>query len=446
MTAHVLVTAEDSDQLDGLSTRLRAFGYVINEATTAKDVLRVLGEQPIDVVLLDAELSGCDGLALLTEIVSSSEAPSVLMIAKDANVQLAVEAMQQGADNFLEMPIEGDLLEQALQSTLRNRIRPQAANTQAVKLGDALIGHSREMRRVFTQIERIANAAKATTLIHGEPGTGKSLTATVIHTLSARSDQPFLSINCAAQRSELLEAELFGFEAGVDAPASNGKLGLFAEAEGGTLFLEQVDELAPDLQAKLGRVLKEGCYRRVGSLEDVPTDVRLLSATHRDLEQAVSKGEFREDLFYRLNVLSIRIPALRDRGEDIPFLATALLEEFRIEFEREIEGFSESAMQRLVTHAWPGNVRELRNTIERCVLMHESGCIQTGHLGLASGFTPSEPVEELDLSLEAVEKAHITKVIRGTDGNRSQAARLLGVNRTTLYNKLRRYGISAGAQ
>ena len=446
MSPQVLVATADSDRLARLSARLTAAGYLTIGTTCAADALRAILADDPDVILLDVDLPGSEGLELLSEIISKQNAPCVLMIAQSANVKLAVEVMRQGADNFLELPIDGEALDQALQSALRNRVQPRSAKPHVDQASEHLIGHSPAMRRVISQIERVARSQRATTLILGEPGTGKSLVAAAIHGLSDRHCAAFVTINCAAQADDLLEAELFGCEAGtVAGTTSSRRRGLFAQAAGGTLLLEQVDEISPALQSKLWRVIKDGHYRRLGGMKNFPLDVRLLSSTHHDLEQRVAEGQFREDLFYRLNVLSIRVPPLRERPSDIPLLAVHMLKEVSAELNQTIEAFSESAMQRLQAHAWPGNVRELRNTIERCALMHDSGPIRPADLGLSVEFTPSEPTTEPDLSLEAVERAHISRVIREADGNRSQAARLLGVNRTTLYNKLRRYGITAAA-
>jgi len=448
-SARLLVAETTLHELDALRAPLEAAGHLLKVASETDEALRSLDAEPVDVVLLESQLARANDFELLTEIVSRGDAPSVLVVTNDADVSTAVEAMRHGAEHFLELPLSGAALEHAIQSTLRNRARetsqtaPQPDQTNP---HDCLIGHSPAMKRVMNQLERAASASKVTTLILGESGTGKELVAKAIHARSDRADQPFIAINCAALTEGLLEAELFGYEGGAFTGASpKGRKGLFAAAEGGTLFLDEIGELAISLQAKLLRVLQEGSYRRVGSAVDVATNVRIMSSTNRDLESSISEGRFREDLFYRLNVLSIQVPPLRERAEDIPTLAVQILEEVRQGFDHEIAGFTESAMRRLVSYGWPGNVRELRNTIERSALMIESGRIQPKHLGLATQLAPALPAAEEDLSLQALEKAHISRVIRETDGNRSQAARLLGVNRTTLYNKLRRYGLSASA-
>jgi len=442
--ARILLVESSSQELSLLRAPLESGGHLFNVATEDADVLRAAAAAQIEVVLLDCELARANGFELLTEIVSTEGAPSVLVVAKSGDVATAVEAMRRGAEHFLELPLSSGELENALQSAFRNRTPEPAAMATEAPAG--LIGHSPGMRRVLNQLDRAASASKVTTLILGESGTGKELVAKAIHALSDRAQAPFVALNCAALTEGLLEAELFGYEGGAfTGAAPKGRDGLFAAAEGGTLFLDEIGELALSLQAKLLRVLQEGAYRRVGSSQDVQTNVRILSSTNRDLESCASQGSFREDLYYRLNVLSIQVPPLRERAEDIPLLAVQVLAEVCAEHSKRIDGFTESAMRRLTGHSWPGNVRELRNTIERSALMLESGRIQPKHLGLARQIEPALPSEVEDLSLSAMEKEHIRRVIRETAGNRSQAARLLGVNRTTLYNKLKRHGLSASA-
>ena len=433
--ARILLVESSSQELSLLRAPLESGGHLFNVATEDADVLRAAAAAQIEVVLLDCELARANGFELLTEIVSTEGAPSVLVVAKSGDVATAVEAMRRGAEHFLELPLSSGELENALQSAFRNRTPEPAAMATEAPAG--LIGHSPGMRRVLNQLDRAASASKVTTLILGESGTGKELVAKAIHALSDRAQAPFVALNCAALTEGLLEAELFGYEGGAfTGAAPKGRDGLFAAAEGGTLFLDEIGELALSLQAKLLRVLQEGAYRRVGSSQDVQTNVRILSSTNRDLESCASQGSFREDLYYRIGVVTLRCPPLRERGADIRKLASTFVAPKK---------FTDGALEKLDAYPWPGNVRELRNTIERSALMLESGRIQPKHLGLARQIEPALPSEVEDLSLSAMEKEHIRRVIRETAGNRSQAARLLGVNRTTLYNKLKRHGLSASA-
>ncbi|MBL8858667.1 MAG: sigma 54-interacting transcriptional regulator [Planctomycetes bacterium] len=310
-------------------------------------------------------------------------------------------------------------------------------------------GTSRAMDAVLVAVERVAAAPRTTVLITGESGVGKELVARAIHSRSARARGPFVAVNCASLGEGLLEADLFGYAPGAFTGASSaGRDGLFAAAHGGTILLDEIGELDPALQARLLRVLQERTYRPVGSDVDHPVDVRIIAATNRDLGRMVSDGRFREDLYYRLNVLSIRVPALRDRREDIQPLTQRFLAEIGAEMGFVPAGFSDAARQRLDRHAWPGNVRELRNVVERALVQAGEGPIEVAHLDLGDvGAAQAGAAREglllnvRDRSLRNVERALIEHVLTETSGNRSQAARLLGVNRATLYNKLRTYGL-----
>jgi transcriptional regulator with PAS, ATPase and Fis domain len=312
-------------------------------------------------------------------------------------------------------------------------------------------GLSRVMESVSISIDRVAATPRTTVLITGESGVGKEVVAREIHRRSSRRAKPFLAVNCAGLADGLLEADLFGYAPGAFTGAlPRGREGLLAAAEGGSILFDEIGELDLALQAKLLRVLQERAYRPVGEAHDRPMDVRILAATNRDLGAMVAQGKFREDLYYRLNVLSIRVPALRDRIEDVPLLAERLAGEISREHGVEARGFSAEALSVMLAHRWPGNVRELRNSIERAVTMAGGGTIDAEHFAFEGAPRANQaatagglhlPVE--DRKLESVERALIERVLHETAGNRSQAARLLGVNRTTLYNKLRVYGISA---
>lgn len=307
------------------------------------------------------------------------------------------------------------------------------------------------MDAVHTAVERVAAAPRTTVLITGESGVGKELVARAIHGRSARKDKPFVAVNCAGLGEGLLEAELFGYASGAFTGAlPGGHEGLFSAAQGGSILLDEIGELDLALQARLLRVLQERTYRPVGSNVDRSMDVRILAATNRELGRMVSDGRFREDLYYRLNVLSIRVPALRDRHEDLMPLARRFVVDLADEMGCSPLGFTDSALKRLARHSWPGNVRELRNVLERAVLSARNGTIDVDHLGLdetmpaqASQGGNGLLLPVFDRSLRNVERALIERVLSETSGNRSHAARLLGVNRATLYNKLRTYGISA---
>jgi transcriptional regulator with PAS, ATPase and Fis domain len=318
-------------------------------------------------------------------------------------------------------------------------------NNSADQGQDGLIGPSASLQRLREKISRVAAAPRTTVLITGESGVGKEVVARAIHQRSDRRDGPFVALNCAALSEGLLESELFGHEAGAYTGASNkGREGLFAAAKGGTLLLDEIGELAPQLQAKLLRVLQERSYRKVGGNVDYQSDVRVIACTNRDLPEMVEEGTFREDLYYRLNVLVLRVPTLRDRPEDILPIATHLRLMKEEESSFNTQGFSAQAEAALMSHSWPGNVRELGNAIERACIECTGTLIEPEHLGLSTPADSTEDVEsdEMDLNIKNMEERLIRQALHATGGNRSRSALLLGVNRATLYNKLRVYEIA----
>jgi DNA-binding NtrC family response regulator len=359
--------------------------------------------------------------------------------------------MKAGAVDFLEKPINRDLIENLFERVLRKRAltreRDQLRNEVARLRSGPIVGQSRAIERVHDQLGKVASTPRTTVLVTGESGTGKELVARAIHEASARAQGPFVALNCAALAENLLEAELFGYVGGAFSGASpKGHEGLFAAAEGGTLFLDEIGELIPELQAKLLRVLQERVFRRVGASEDSSSDVRIVASTNRDLAAMVETGRFREDLFYRLNVLSIEVPPLRERKEDIAALSAHFLKGFASEFGREYAGFAPDALAALRSREWRGNIRELRNVVERAALLAPDGPIRASQLGFdapapISGSTA--PQSSDDYRLKTMEEGLIRRALKAAEGNRSETARMLGVNRTTLYNKLRTYGIES---
>ena len=310
---------------------------------------------------------------------------------------------------------------------------------------EGMIGPSAALRRLREKIGRVAAAPRTTVLVTGESGVGKEVVARGIHALSERREGPFIALNCAALTDGLLEAELFGHEPGAYTGAtSKGREGLFAAANGGILLLDEIGELAPELQAKLLRVLQERCYRRVGGNEDQSTDVRIIACTNRDLSQLVEEGRFREDLYYRLNVLVLRVSPLRERRDDIAPIALHLCDEIEREHGITTGGLSDASLATLEGHAWPGNVRELKNAIERAAVECAGATIEPGHLGitLKASLPAAQAEDDSELNLKRMEERLIRRALDATGGNRSRSARLLGVNRATLYNKLRAYQIA----
>jgi DNA-binding NtrC family response regulator len=443
----LLVVDDEAPLRRVLVELLRASGHDVEEAASGRLALEALRTKPRDLVLLDLHMEDGSGLETLPEIRRLPEAPAVIVLTGRADVHTAVEAMKAGAADFLQKPADATMLEAAIVRALRlrgvsrerDRLR---ADMNALRAGP-ILGASRAMERVREAVARVAAAPRTTVLILGESGVGKELVAREIHARSARADGPFVALNCAAIAPELLEAELFGYEGGAFTGAvARGRDGLYAAAEGGTLFLDEVGELAPALQAKFLRVLQEKTYRRVGATADTVADVRILAATNRDLEAEVAAGHFREDLYYRLNVLSISVPPLRERRDDVALLAEHMRARFAAELGLDSPGFEAEALEQLRAHAWPGNVRELKNTVERALLHAREGYITANDLGLVAGDGTLSAGALEGLTLEAAERVLIERALERCGGNRSQAARELGVNRVTLYKKLRAWGIS----
>ena len=444
----LLVVDDEAPLRRVLVELLRASGHDVEEAASGRLALEALRTKPRDLVLLDLHMEDGSGLETLPEIRRLPEAPAVIVLTGRADVHTAVEAMKAGAADFLQKPADATQLEAAIVRALRlhgvsrerDRLR---ADMNALRAGP-ILGASRAMERVREAVARVAAAPRTTVLILGESGVGKELVAREIHARSARADGPFVALNCAAIAPELLEAELFGYEGGAFTGAvARGRDGLYAAAEGGTLFLDEVGELAPALQAKFLRVLQEKTYRRVGATTDTVADVRILAATNRDLEAEIAAGHFREDLYYRLNVLSISVPPLRERRDDVALLAEHMRARFAAELGLDSPGFEAEALEQLRAHAWPGNVRELKNTVERALLHAREGYITANDLGLVAGDGALSAGALEGLTLEAAERVLIERALERCGGNRSQAARELGVNRVTLYKKLRAWGISA---
>ena len=454
MSPHVLIADDDPGVLAGLELVCRAAGYRTTAVRTGAEALRLACEELPDLCLLDLHLPEGTGLEVLPEVVALEGAPSVVMMTGESDVQTAVEAMRQGAADFLEKPVRRLVLEGVLARVLRTRAlvreRDHLRDEVSRLRSGSIVGSSSQVQQVLDLVRRVASTPRTTVLISGESGVGKELVAREVHQQSARAQGPFVAVNCAALSESLLEAELFGYEPGAfTGGAPKGHAGLISAAEGGSLFLDEIGELAAPLQAKLLRVLQERAFRRVGGNTDQAMDVRVIASTNRELSEMVEAREFREDLFYRLNVMSIRVPALRERSSDVPELATHFLASFAAEFGKQFTSFSAAAMDRLQAHDWPGNVRELRNTIERAALLGPGGSVLPEHLGLGEATGPrgshagpgAEGLPLGDRSLKSVEEALIRRVLDENAGNRSRSARVLGINRTTLYNKLKAYGI-----
>ncbi len=448
----------------GMRRALSAFGYSISEADSAEAARHLIKQQEPDLLLLDVNLPGISGLDFLREIRGSNgSSPLVIIITAHGSERMAVEAVKSGAYDYLSKPFELDDLRLVVKNaaetvqlrrenfSLRRRIEIERSER------GSLIGNSEGMKRVRNMIEKVAET-DATVLVRGESGTGKELVAREIHERnSARRNGAFVAVNCAALPAELIESELFGHEKGAFTGAAARREGKFEQADGGTLFLDEIGDMSSNVQAKLLRALEERRIERLGGNESIPVDVRIVSATHRPLEQEIANGNFRADLFYRLQVVTIEIPPLRERREDIPVLAEKFAKAAAEHFELPSRLLGQSALKRLLAHEWPGNVRELKNTIERAVIMAEGDDLAahdlpdeiTTSLG-SSGSTISEGGSGgIDVPFTAdfredrreFERRYISRCLEHTNGNVTRAAEILDMHRQSLQHKLRQLGL-----
>ena len=453
--AHVLAVDDERGVQESLRLLLKD-EFDVTAVGSVDEGLHVLDAKPTDLVLLDLVMPGRSGLELLRELAERTDAPPVLVISATRTVATAVEAMKLGAVDFVTKPFEVE----ALRIKVRQILEHRALEQEVVRLRDEvserarlgrLIGRSEAMRAVYRTIERVA-AARAHVLIAGESGTGKELVARAIHELGPRRDAPFVVVNCAAIPSTLMESELFGHERGAFTDARERRVGKFEAANGGTVFLDEIGELALAVQAKLLRALQDRSVDRVGSAHPIPVDVRVVAATHRDLEREVAAGRFRADLYYRIHVVPIALPPLRERRGDIALLAEAFLNRARAEAGRGPSRIAPDALAALERHAWPGNVRELENAIERAVALADGDAITTGdlpqevlHASRAEALRDALRDGRLDLesAVARFEGGLLQEALARCQGNQTRAAEQLGITRRVLKLKLDRYGLSA---
>jgi len=448
VTAKLLVV----DDHDPIRANLKRFfekrSMEVLTAASGSDALEICASSMIDVVLLDLRLPDLDGLEVLTRIKASSPQTCVVLITAHGDVDTAVKAMQLKADNFLVKPVDLGALE-VLVNKLLEGARTKSEVLYLKEKVSRLEGFSSAVSRrlpatVAETIRTLASSPATTVLIQGETGTGKGVAARMIHEMSARAANSFVDLNCATLTAEFLESELFGHEKGAFTDAKEFKRGMLELAHGGSLFLDEIGELAPSVQARLLKVIEEKQFRRLGGTSPLKVDTRIIAASNADLERAARAGRFRSDLFYRLNVMTLVIPPLRQRRDEILPLARKFLEEFGgIGPSRRTLQLTSEADAALLAHEWPGNIRELKNVMERAALLAPDETIGLEELpdGILRGGRTRKPDGVGDLSLDAVERDHIAKVLRLCEGSRSQAARLLGIHRSTLLQKIGRYGL-----
>jgi len=445
----VLVVEDDPVLLTILSRYLSQRGCCVLSASSAAEALEIFAHTPIDVTVSDVRMPGMSGHELLQEVRRRDSEADLILITAHSSVKDAVAAIQAGAADYLEKPVDCRRLHHTIQMIverrrLRQRVRILELGGRDSTVFEGMVARSRRMLEVFSFIERIAEYP-TTTLIMGESGTGKELVARAVHQRSPLRDKPFVVCNCSVLAPGLIESELFGHVRGAFTGADRDHKGLFETANSGTIFLDEIGELPLGAQVKLLRVLENREIRRVGSPASMPVEIRVVAATNRDLGRMVRQGEFREDLFYRLNVGVIDLPPLRERLEDLELLSEHFLTQFARRFALDKAGIAAAAMQAMRSYQWPGNVRELCNVLERASIMANGGEIQQEHLPAdlrrQSEPEPGDEISPLDLSLEAAERDQIRRALDSAGGRRVAAARLLGLSRRTLYRKLDKYGI-----
>jgi DNA-binding NtrC family response regulator len=458
----LLIIEDDSTLKTALFRALTRFGYAVTTASSKSEASTWLGGQTAwDAILLDLQLPDGTGMEILAEIKRKSSRTPVIVLTGHGSVENAVMATQRGAFNFLVKPISLDDVISSLKAALEQNGTPLQSSTAEIipptrSTSTAIVGQSQEIHYVLDLVTRVADS-DATILIQGESGTGKELIARAIHQLSPRKNAPFIAINCGAIPSELLESELFGHVKGAFSGAIANRVGRFEMADGGILFLDEIGDMSPSLQVKILRALQERSFEPVGSTKSVHVNVQVIAATHVNLEKAVTEGQFREDLYYRLNVIPITVPALRERKTDIPILIQHFLKAFSGRRRETIAGFAADAVENLMNYPWPGNIRELENLVERLTIIKGRGLVELKdlppkyHVKMSTVHTPAIesprtfelPIEGLDFNaaVDQFENNLIMKALEKTGWNRNQAAMLLKLNRTTLVEKMKKKGL-----
>jgi two-component system, NtrC family, response regulator AtoC len=458
MPAEKLLLVDDEKLVRwSLRDRLVREGFEVDEADGLQPARARMSSDFYDLVILDHRLPDGSGLDAIPDLVREGPETAIIMLTAYGTVEQAVRAIKSGAYDYLTKPVDmGELVavvRRALETTAHLReLRRLKEDQKRIHGPSNLIGRSAAMRGIFDVISKVAASAATTILLEGESGTGKDVVARAIHYTSDRADRAFMNITCTAVPEHLLESELFGHERGAFTDARVGKKGLLELADGGTVFLDEIGDMGIALQAKILRFLEDKSFKRVGGTRDIRVDVRVIAATNRNLAEAVRERQFREDLYYRINVIPIHLPALRDRVEDIPLLADHFVQHFDREFKKNVQGFTKSALNALSVYHWPGNIRELRNVIERVMILESRDLLRSedlppdirSHVERPSpGETPAFELPAQGVVLEEIEESLIRQALERVRGNRTRAARLLGITRDTLRYKLKKYKLTA---
>jgi two-component system response regulator HydG len=452
--ATILVVDDDSSHLAVLQTIIKSWGYDVERTDDGAKAVEKAKERPFDLILMDVRMAQMSGIEALKLIKEYNPSIPILIMTAYSSVESAVEALKYGAYDYLTKPLDFDVLKLAVERALEHMsLKAENLALKSNLRGNYdlanIIGKSQPMKELIDMLAMVA-PSEATALITGESGTGKELIAKSIHYNSGRRGRPLVIVNCAAITETLLESELFGHERGAFTGADRRREGRFMQANKGTIFLDEIGEMSQAMQAKLLRVIQEREIQRVGSEETIQVDVRILAATNRDLQADVSSGKFREDLYYRLNVVTLRVPPLRERQDDIPVLAQYFLEQYSEKNRKRIKGFTPLAMDMFLKYDWPGNVRELENAVERAVILGPGDYMTEKELPLS--ITKAYPLaEDVDWptrvrkqpqSLDQVEREAVLAALEACGGNKSETARVLGITRKTLHKKLQKYGVT----
>lgn len=443
----ILIIDDEDNIRNGLATNFELEDYEVKTASNGQEGLDLIAKGDIDLVITDLRMDGISGEEVVKHVTTETPGIPVIVLTGHGSIDAAVEAMKSGAYDFLTKPLNLDQLNLIVKRALENRelslqhklLKEEIESSACL---EQMIGRSAEMQKVFSMIKKVA-PAKASVLITGESGVGKELVANAIHNLSGRKDKAFIKVHCAALSESLLESELFGHEKGAYTGADSMQKGRFELAHGGTIFLDEIGEINQNVQIKILRVLQEKTFERVGGEKSISVDVRIVAATNKNLEEEVKAGRFREDLYYRLNVVHLKVPSLKERKDDLPLLIDSFIKKFAAENEKEIIGIDSKAKAALLKYDWPGNIRQLQNCIESSVVMSNGKQIKLEDLPLSvSEYTGQEAISiPMGISLEDAEKIIIMQNLSANKGNKSKTADVLGIGRKTLHRKLNEYGL-----